>query len=211
MPTTTELTEQYVRERPSTRDCLKRGIVNYSKLSRKIAADLGIGKKSSMEAILIACRRLEAKLRREQSQEDAIRAVLKKSELHISNKVLVAIVQKQTYAGNVLKIEKKIRSNADTFHSIEGSKVFTIITAEKYEQEIRGIFRSNVVKIVKRLALITIRSPEQMETTPGVVAYLFSLLADRGINVRETMSCWTDTLFLIAEDDVASVMQILRL
>jgi len=37
MPTTTEITEKYLTEHPSIKDCLKQGIINYSKLSRKIA------------------------------------------------------------------------------------------------------------------------------------------------------------------------------
>ena len=47
MPTTTELTEKYLSEHPSIKDCLKEGIINYSKLSRKIANELEIEKKTN--------------------------------------------------------------------------------------------------------------------------------------------------------------------
>ena len=63
MTTTTELTEKYLSEHPSIKDCLKKGIINYSKLSRTIAKELNIEKKTSIEAILIACRRYEAKIK----------------------------------------------------------------------------------------------------------------------------------------------------
>ena len=62
---TTEITEKYLREHPSIKDCLKNNIVNYSKLSRKIAKDLEIEKETSIEAILIACRRYARKLKKE--------------------------------------------------------------------------------------------------------------------------------------------------
>ena len=42
MPTTTELTEKYLAEHPSIKDCLREGVINYSKLSRKIAKDLNL-------------------------------------------------------------------------------------------------------------------------------------------------------------------------
>ena len=70
MPTKTELTEQYLAEHPSIKDCLKNGIINYSKLSRKIAKELNIEKETSIEAILIACRRYEMKIKEEKQLEE---------------------------------------------------------------------------------------------------------------------------------------------
>ena len=66
------------------------------------------------------------------------------------------------------------------------------------------------MKITENLAVVTLKSSEDMEDTPGVVAYLTTLLAENGINIIETMSTWTDTLFVIAEKDVAKVMELLR-
>jgi len=60
------------------------------------------------------------------------------------------------------------------------------------------------------LAEITLKSSEDLEKTPGVIAYLSTLLAENGINIIETMSTWTDTLFVIAEEDIAKVMELLR-
>ena len=130
MPTTTELTEKYLSEHPSILDCLKNGIINYSKLSRKIAKELDIEKKTSIEAILIACRRYEAKIKNEKIFENKILNILKESELEIKNKIIVCIVDKRKYIGKISELEKKIQKNSDTFYSIEGSKVFTIITSE---------------------------------------------------------------------------------
>ena len=49
-----------------------------------------------------------------------------------------------------------------------------------------------------------------MENIPGIIAYLSTLLAENGINIIETMSTWTDTLFVIAEKDIAKVIELLR-
>ena len=95
MPTTTELTEKYLSEHPSIKDCLKHGIINYSKLSRKIAKELNIEKETSIEAILIACRRYEAKLKDEKILENKIIDILKRSELEIKNRIVVAIIDKK--------------------------------------------------------------------------------------------------------------------
>ena len=54
------------------------------------------------------------------------------------------------------------------------------------------------------------KSPKQIETTAGVISYLYSLLGENDINVYETLSCWTDTIFLIDEKDLSKVMALLR-
>lgn len=207
---TTELTERYINEHINIKDCLKKGVINYSKLSRKIAKDLGLEKKTSMEAILIACRRYALKLSKEKDSEEKVLQILKKSELEIKNKILAAIIDKKIYMENLISIEKKIRGKADTFYAIEGTSVFTIIVSEKYLEELNTLFKHNVVKVSKNLAMITIKSGEDLESTPNVIAYLYSLFGAHKINIVETMSCWTDTIFVIAEKDISKTMEFLR-
>ena len=162
MPTTTELTEKYLSEHPSIKDCLQQGIINYSKLSRKIAKELVIEKKTSIEAILIACRRYEAKIKKEKILEDKILEILKRSELEIKNKIIVCIIEKTRYLDKIIEIEKKVQKKADTFYAIEGSKVFTIITSEKYHNELDSIFQKGIIKKSTNLAMITIKSPKEL-------------------------------------------------
>lgn len=210
MTSTTEQTEKYIEEHPSIKDCLKNNIINYSKLSRKIATELKIEKKTSMEAILIACRRYEAKLKNKNTLEKNIINILQNSELEIKNKILVTVIDKKNYTSNFNEIEKKTRQNQDSFYFIEGTKVFTIITSEKYLQDLKKLFNKNIKKISRNLALITLKHPTDMETTPGVVSFLYSIFAEHGINIVETMSCWTDTIFIISEEDIPRIMKHLK-
>lgn len=211
MPTTTELTEQYLAEHPSIKDCLKNGIINYSKLSRKIAKELNIEKETSIEAILIACRRYEMKIKEEKQLEEKILNILKKSELEIKNKIIVAIIDKKSHMSNFIEMEKKIRGTADTFYAIEGTKVFTLIISEKYLEDLKNVFDHNILKISQNLAMITIKSPKELESTPGVLSYIYSIFGEHGINIVETMSCWTDTIFLISEEHIPTVIKFLKI
>ncbi len=209
MTSTAELTEKYVSEHPSVRECLKNGVINYSKLSRRIARELGIGKKTSLEAILIACRRIEEKISADKAGEEKVVSILKKSELEIKNKIVVVILDKRVYSEALLELEKKIRKHGDVFYAIEGKSAFTVIVSEKHFGEVERVFEREIIKTTRELALVTIKSPEDLENTPGVVAFVYSRLGEYGINVVETMSCWTDTILLVAEKDVATVMGIL--
>ena len=50
---------------------------------------------------------------------------------------------------------------------------------------------------------------EKIETTAGVVSYIYSLLSEKGINIYEEMSCWTDLMIVIDENDLGKTMNIL--
>ena len=210
MPTATELAEEYIEEHPSIKDCLRNNVVNYSKLSRKIAKELSVKEDTSLEAILVACRRYAEKLKLERNLEEKIIKILKKSELEIKNKIVIVIVNKRIYHEHLLEIERKIRKSADVFYSIEGVNVFTVIITEKYLSEIKELFKHNIVKISRKLAMITIKSPSEIENTPGVTHYLYSIFMEHGINIVETMSCWTDTVFVISEESIPLAMKYLK-
>jgi len=211
MPTTTELTEKYLSEHPSIIDCLKNGIINYSKLSRKIAKELSIEKKTSIDAILIACRRYELKIKDKKQLENKILQILKKSELEIKNKIIVCVIDKRKYLDKIIDTEKNIQKKADTFYAIEGSKVFTIITSQKYLEDLKVLFQNSIIRISQDLAMIIIKSPIDLENTPGVNAFVYSKFRENAINIVEQMSCWTDTIIVISEDDIATVMKFLKI
>jgi hypothetical protein len=210
MPTTTELTDRYLDEHPSIRDCLRNRVINYSKLARRIAKEIEVQKKTSMEAILIACRRYAIKLNKEKTREELIMSILKSSDLEVKTRIAVIIADKRAYSESVIELERKIRESADVFYLIEGTKVFTIIVSEKYLEEIKKLLGRYVIRITEKLANVVLKSPKELETTPGVVSYLYSRFSDRGINIVETMSCWSDTIFVVEEKDLDALMKFLR-
>jgi hypothetical protein len=210
MVTVTECTEAYLTQHPSIQDGLKQGIINYSKLARKIARELEVEQHVKIDAILIACRRYAEKIKGQALREQQIMNLLRQSELEIKTKIIVAIIDKKTYAEHLLSIEKTIRKKADMFYAIEGTKVFTLITSEKYHQEIKDLFGENIITISTQLAMITLKSPKEMESIPGVISYVSSLLSDHDINIIECMSCWTDSIFVIDEKNITPAIACLN-
>ena len=210
MPNITKLTENYILEHPSIKDCLKNGLINYSSLSRQIASDLKLDIKKNFDAILIACRRLKRKLKKEETFENKILKILKESKIEIKNKIIAVVLEKDIFFGNLINLEKEIKKRKEIFRVIEGISAITIITAENFLDLIKKYFKNKIILENKNLAEITIKSPKEIETTPGTYAYLCSLFGENNINIVETLSCWTDTIFLIDENDVGKVMGLLR-
>jgi aspartokinase len=57
--------------------------------------------------------------------------------------------------------------------------------------------------------MIVVHSPEELEVTPGVVAFLTTLLAEQGVNIVEFISCWTQTIIVIEKKDSLKVYETL--
>lgn len=206
----TKVTEKYINEHPSIKDCVRKGLINYSALTRQIGKDINLELKKNFDAILIACRRYFEKVKKEKVLEDKIINILKQSKLEVKNKIVVVLVEKDVYYGHLLELQKEVKKRAELFHIIEGSNTMTVITSNEFLDNIKKLLKNKIIKITENLAEVTLKSSEDMEQTPGVIAYLTTLLAENGINIIETMSTWTDTLFVIDEKDISKVMGVLR-
>lgn len=206
----TKLTEQYIAEHPFVKDCLKKGLVNYSSLTRQICSDLNLNAKKNFDAILIACRRYYRKIKTEPTTEKKILDILKNTKIEVKNKINAIVLEKDIIFSNLLDIEKDAKKVLETFHIVEGTNAITIITSDDFSKKIKQTFKNKVIKENPNLVEVILKSPKQIETTAGVISYLYSLLGENDINVVETLSCWTDTIFLIEEKYLSRVMEFLR-
>ncbi|MBI2138987.1 hypothetical protein HYU13_05325 [Candidatus Woesearchaeota archaeon] len=206
----TKQAESFVISHPSVKDCLKNGLINYSSLSRTIAHELSLGPKKDFHAILIACRRLKRKLTNDDTAEKSILEILKKSKVEIKNKVIAVVLERSILAETIAALESEIKKKKAMYRYVEGLSAITIITEEDALPLIRKHCRQRIITENLNLAEIIIKSPPEIEATPGTYAYLCSLFGENNINIVETLSCWTDTIFLISENDVGKAMQVLR-
>lgn len=200
-------TEKYISEHPSIKDCLQKGMVNYSALARQISEELGIKK---FDAILIACRRYKEKIKNQKSHEKAILEILKNSKIEVKNKIIVVVVEKLRFFDDLSDIQQRIKKEKGIFNLIEGRDSVTIITNSEFLTFIEKKFGHRIININRNMIQINFICPPEIETTSGVITYIYSLFAERGINILEEMSCWTDVLVVIGEKDLARAMEFLN-
>jgi hypothetical protein len=203
-----EAVRSYIDARPVVRDALAMGIVNLSALTRSIRDETGLG---TEEAVLVACRRY--KPRHAQADYQAgIRRILDKSKLEVRTRIATLTLRPSWKLFS--RLEKAIGSmqgRNTPIHVLHGSESITIITDEALMAEMKDTLGTDdLVKESDGLVELNIRSPDSIEDVPGVLAFLASTMASRGINFIEVVSCYKDNIFIIEESDLFQAFETLN-
>ncbi|MEM3161707.1 MAG: ACT domain-containing protein [Candidatus Bathyarchaeia archaeon] len=186
--TTAQKVRDYLKDRPYILEALEKGIVNLSELSRQIQRELKI---ESLPAVKAALRRFTEELqRRKHRREERVLKLLKESTITIHDGKAVVVTTRPA------EIEDKIRV------SLEGKIVYLV------EKNILTKI-NNALQKHGDCVMIIIHSPAELEATPGVVAFLTTLLAEQNINIIEFISCWTDTIIVVDKKDSLKAYEIL--
>ncbi len=205
-----KLTERYIDEQPAVKDCLVRDLVNFSALAREIVTATGLKKKSAFDAVLVAARRYAESARKEEAVlEPGILRVLRKSKVEVKTRVATFVIERGIETSKLLKLAGELLNKGETIHLVWGSRTVTLILQQEFAPMVRELFGGRILEEKTGLVEFLLKSPPEIETTPGVMDYLFSLFGERGINVQQTLSCYTDTVFVMEEKDTARTIALL--
>ena len=198
---------EYIGAHPSISDGLKMGIVNYSALARRISKELGIRR---LEAVLAACRRYPVDKLRGYS-EDAVRRTLSKSRIQTRSKVAtITVVEGVDVLQRLGDVVEELLDENRVCRLIQVSQGTVIIVDDDSVSRVTKKLRSeHIIGVTRGLVEIDVTSPETIEKTPGLLAFLTGALASRGINIVEEMSAYTDTIFLLERKDMTRAMEVL--
>ena len=203
-----EKTRVYIDALLSVKDCVSKGLVNYSSLARAIMKELDL---DNEEAVMIACRRYASKMGVSTDHEISILNILKDSRHEKRTKTCIVTAKNDWSVLHKMDNLFKDLWNEDSIMQIVQSASAVTIIADKMLKEriIDTVGRFNILKIRENLVEITVKSPEKIVETSGVIAYLITNLSDAGINIEETVSCHTDTVFIVGEYDMINAYSVL--
>jgi aspartokinase len=178
----------YLRNKPYLLEALEKGIVNLSELSRQIQEEL---KTDNTSAVKAALRRFSDELQRhKQKREEKVLQVLKRSGIAVYDRKSVMITSKEISTKNGMKVDL-----LDKF-------VYLVDRSDMPERISTLVKHDNCTMIV-------VHSPEELEATPGVVAFLTALLAEQNVNIIEFISCWTETIIVVEKKDSLKAYEVL--
>jgi aspartokinase len=176
-----EKVREYLKNKPYILEALEKDIVNLSSLSRIIGKELKI---DSLAAIKAAVRRFSEELRKvKRKREEKVLQILKESNIALRDGMNVIISKRP------LKVKSKF------IVSLNDKNVYVV---DKLEE----ISENDILSLHKNCGIVVINSPPEIEETPGVVAYLTSILAENNINVIEFISCYTYTILVVDRKDI---------
>ncbi|MCX8150368.1 MAG: ACT domain-containing protein [Candidatus Bathyarchaeota archaeon] len=180
MTTIAQNVRNYLRNKPYLLEALEKGIVNLSELSRQIQKEL---KTNNITAIKAALRRFGEELQKHrQKREEKVLQILKRSSIAVYDRKAVIITTKEVNTKSGMKVD------------LPGKFVYLLDRADLPERISTLVKHDNCTMIV-------INSPEELEATPGVVAFLTTLLAEQNVNIVEFISCWTETVIVVDKQD----------
>lgn len=180
MTTTAKNVRSYLRNKPYLLEALEKGIVNLSELARQIQTEL---KTSNTTATKAALRRYSEELQKhKQKREEKVLQILKRSGISVYDQKSVIITAKEIATKSSMKVD------------LLGKFVYLLDRADLPERVSTLVKHDNCTMIV-------VNSPEELEATPGVVAFLTALLAEQNVNIIEFISCWTETIIVVEKKD----------
>jgi aspartokinase len=178
----------HLRNKPYLLEALERGIVNLSELSRQIQEEL---KTDNTSAVKAALRRFSGELQKhKQKREEKVLQLLKRSGIVVYDRKSVMITGKELDTKSGMKVD------------LLDKHVYLLDRSEMPE-------RINALVKHENCTMIVVHSPEELEATPGVVAFLATLLAEQNVNIIEFISCWTETIMVVEKKDSLKAYEVL--
>jgi len=192
--TVAEKVRDYVKNRPYVSEALENNIVNMSQLARAIRRELNL---QSVHAIKSALRRYSFSLRKSRSfREEKVLRLLRLSKLMVLDNLSIVMTDKE------FEIMNKMKIKLSDLH-------YVYLVEKGLLKKIREAVKHNLSLIHEDCTALVVNSPEQMETTPGVVWYLTSLLSTQNVYSLAFTSCYTETTIVIERKDAIKSYEIL--
>lgn len=171
---------KHLKNKPYLLEALEKGIVNLSELSRQIQEELQIENTSAVKAAL---RRFAEELQKnKQKREEKVLEVLKKSVLVVYDRKSVIITSKEFNDKNGMRVDLP-------------DKFVYLLDKKDLPERVNALVKHD------NCTMIVMHSPEELESTPGVIAFLTTLLSEQNVNVIEFISCWTETIIVVEKKD----------
>ncbi len=195
-----EASRQVINRHPSLLDALKLKVLNYAALANLIKKEVEeiIGREVKSEAIKMALLRYSDELSKHQETlEEEISSIIAKTVLELKNDVAVVTVRPYVLINRFGKIANEL-STARFFQITQGTDTFTIVIDEHLLNKLIDVVgKENIIMTIRNQSALVLVSPKEIINTPGVIAYITSILAQNGVNITQIMSCYTDTIIII--------------
>jgi aspartokinase len=214
MVSVARIVEKLVSSQPYLEDAMSQGILNLARVSQELAPQIAseLGHKATDAAIIMALHRLSDRLKAQRKSERT-RISLSGIELAIRSDIVeITAVRAPDIFDKLHGIYALVEhERGDTLNIIHGTYEVSIIANKKYkraiEQKLKG---EKILSEMGDLALLSIKIPPKIVTTPGFFATITRTLAWNGINIYESVSTLTEYSLVLGSKDATRAYSILQ-
>ncbi len=177
-------------------DAIRANVINYTALARVIKKEIREG---SIDAIKIAIIREKEEISRKHGiREGKILSLLRKTKISLQDKISVIISKKELDIPHIMMADL-------------GNEFVYIVDQTNENNNFEEIEKEDKkAKIEKDLVALILKSPEEIENTPGVVAFISQLMASKNINIKQFLSYHTNTTLILEVKDALNAFSMLQ-
>jgi len=211
---TAQLVKEEINSSIFILESLKKGIINYSELTRQILPKIKEkNNKANFQSVLIAIQRYYDEIK-EQVSADAFKDILKDAELIMKTNIVDLTLERTKKTMNTInEVSSGIRWDmGDIMFVTQGTGEVTIIIDKKNLKKFDKL-KENMLEKKENLAILSLREPEELKSySKGIIGFLALLttsLADKGINIVEIATTYKQNIFVISEKDLPKAYETL--
>ncbi|MBU3913202.1 MAG: ACT domain-containing protein [Nanoarchaeota archaeon] len=211
---TAELVKEEISSNLYLNEVLKKGLINYSALTREILSKIKHkNKKANFSSVLIAIQRYYDEIKVTKSENDC-GELLKDCELIMKNKISSFTLERTKNVMNLInKISKTIRWDlGDIMFFVQGSGEITVVIDKKNEKKFSGLGKS-ILEKKEGLTLLSLReageSTSYSKDIPGFLSFITGKLAEQEINIIDIASTYKQVIFVLYEKDSTKAYTVL--
>ena len=187
---TATIVREMLKRKPYVRYALEQNIANMSAVARLIQKDI---KNTNIEAIKAALIRETHKLSyKRKIRDEIVIDILKNSKILIQDKI------------SVVTSERKVDLPYLVMAKLSDSFVYIVDQTKIPRIKEEGLVLS------RDLNAVFISSVNNIGEIPGFIAFLTNILASEDINIKEFISCHTDTVIILTQEDAIKAFTILK-
>jgi hypothetical protein len=206
MVTVSHIVNKLVDEKIYLQEAIGKGIASYGSVAKKLKPTIEkeLKKEVAHYAIVAALRRYAEKMN---VRFRDIRFDANNSEVNLKTNIIDITVQKTPCLFDKLKrIYDIIKfDQGDILHIIYGRNTVSIITNERYKNEICKFLQfEKILNISENLVALSFAIDKELVQTPGVLFQILRNFAWESINILEIISIDLEMIFVVKEDDAVT-------
>ena len=203
MVTVSHLVNKLVDEKIYLQEAIGKKIASYGSVAKKLKPEIEkeLKKEVAHYAIVAALRRysekMDVKFRDIQFDANNSEVNLKTNIMDIDVLKTPSLFDKLKRIYDIIKFE-----NGDILHIIYGRNSVSIITNERYKEEIcRFLQYEKIINVDENLVALSFAIDKKLSTTAGVLFQIIRNFAWESINIIEIISIDLEILFVVTEND----------